>query len=154
MEFKITQLENEKDKEIFNKMAYESFKENIGESDESIEAEFNFLMSQFDFDDPKNGILLCKTKKNTPIGFIWISIRQPQLIIRDKHGWIYDIYVDPNYRGKKVGTKLMKHAEEWSKKKEINTIGLNVYADNHIALKLYRRLEYKDKSYVLFKELE
>jgi len=154
MKFKIRELVSEKDREIFLNLAFESFKETIGMENEHIKNEFDNLMNQFDFKSPKNGVFICTTEENIPVGFIWISIRGPQLVIREKHAWIYDIFVNSRFRGQKLGSQLMKYGEKWTKDNEIRYMGLNVFADNDTALKLYRNFGYKDKSYVLFKELE
>jgi [ribosomal protein S18]-alanine N-acetyltransferase len=70
------------------------------------------------------------------VAFIFITIAE------DGVGHITTIGVAPEHRRRGLAQKLMLHAEEALRKRDINTIFLEVRVDNLAAQTLYRRLGY------------
>jgi ribosomal protein S18 acetylase RimI-like enzyme len=67
--------------------------------------------------------------------------------------WIYDITVDEGERGHGWGRAIMRAFEREARARGYTRAGLNVYADNHIARRLYETLGYLETARQLHKEL-
>lgn len=59
--------------------------------------------------------------------------------------WLDELYVDPEYRGKGVGTELFKFLEAGT---DYDYVRLEVEKDNARAMKLYRSLGFKNAEYI------
>ncbi|MGQ9538467.1 MAG: GNAT family N-acetyltransferase [Candidatus Bathycorpusculaceae bacterium] len=57
-----------------------------------------------------------------------------------KVGWVGNVIVDENHRGKGAGTMLVKHATGYLKSRGVETIGLYSYKEN---VDFYMRLGFK-----------
>jgi len=57
--------------------------------------------------------------------------------------YIDTVCIDPLFRGKGIGTKLLQHAEEVAKQKNISKLSLNVETQKEPAIRLYKRLGYE-----------
>lgn len=53
------------------------------------------------------------------------------------------VCIDPAFRGKGIGTKLLQYAEEVAKQKNISKLSLNVETEKEPAIRLYKRLGYE-----------
>ncbi|MFD3449827.1 GNAT family N-acetyltransferase [Microbacteriaceae bacterium 4G12] len=82
------------------------------------------------------------------IGNVWIHINQ-----EEKRGFLYNIYIAEEYRGKGYGTIAMQKSEEWLREKEIYRFGLHVFGHNTEAKKLYERLGFEVTGVNMLKEL-
>ncbi|GAB4534996.1 MAG: GNAT family N-acetyltransferase [Anaerolineae bacterium] len=59
---------------------------------------------------------------------------------KDRHVAELGVLVLPAYRGRGVGQLLVAYALDWAGEQGLKKIVLNVFATNHRALRLYRRL--------------
>ena len=75
-------------------------------------------------------------------GYVWFGIAQRPFSEVDI-GWIYDILVLPEHRGKGVGEALMRHALKLSKGRGFTQTGLMVNAKNKAASSLYEKLGFQ-----------
>lgn len=60
------------------------------------------------------------------------------MVTRD-FGYVFDLVVDPNFRGEKVGHLLLDGMKLWAKEKQLSHLELTVLANNHRAIKFYER---------------
>lgn len=60
-------------------------------------------------------------------------------IVPRNFGYIFDLVVDPNFRGEKAGQKLLDGMKVWAKSKQLSHLELSVLAQNHKAIKFYER---------------
>jgi len=67
--------------------------------------------------------------------------------------WIYDITIDPDKRGQGWGRAVMRAFESEARARGYARAGLNVYADNHVARRLYESMGYLETARQLHKEL-
>lgn len=67
--------------------------------------------------------------------------------------WIYDITVDEDRRGQGWGRAIMRAFEGEARARGYARAGLNVYADNAIARRLYESLGYTETARQLHKQL-
>ena len=82
------------------------------------------------------------------IGVLWLKHATPR-----KHGFVFDIALNENQRGKGFGKQAMLALEEVAKKMGLETIGLHVFAHNTAAMKLYAGLGYAVTSQNMVKRL-
>jgi GNAT superfamily N-acetyltransferase len=68
--------------------------------------------------------------------------------------WIYDVFVKPEYRRRRVGSALMAEAERFARSHGAHTLRLGVQARNEHARVFYARSGFRDYSCVLTKSLE
>jgi ribosomal protein S18 acetylase RimI-like enzyme len=67
--------------------------------------------------------------------------------------WIYDITVDETHRGEGWGRAIMRAFEGEARSRGYTRAGLNVYADNHVARRLYESLGYAETARQLHRSL-
>lgn len=92
---------------------------------------FSFLLSE-----PNTLSYRIVTQNEKIVGFIFITVT------KDGTGHITTIGVAPEHRRRGLAQKLLAHAEEALKKRDINTIFLEVRVDNLPAQNLYRQFDY------------
>jgi ribosomal protein S18 acetylase RimI-like enzyme len=69
-------------------------------------------------------------------GMLWVCHRWPI------QAWVYDVEVDPQWRGHGLGAAAMVHAAHWTRSAGVPWLGLNVFGPNAHARSLYERLGY------------
>jgi len=75
-------------------------------------------------------------------GYVWFGVSQ-RLFSDTEIGWIYDILVLPEHRGKGIGEALMRHALKVSKERGFAQTGLMVNTKNKVAWSLYEKLGFR-----------
>ncbi|WP_327357426.1 GNAT family N-acetyltransferase [Streptomyces sp. NBC_01304] len=80
------------------------------------------------------------------VGTLWVSMR-------DDGAYVYDVLVGEEHRGRGHGRTLMLLAETEARTGGADRIGLNVFAGNTPALRLYESLGYRPVTYFLYKSL-
>lgn len=83
------------------------------------------------------------------IGMIWIRHETPR-----PHGFIFDIMLDENQRGKGYGKQAMLALEAFARGIGLETIGLHVFAHNSAAVRLYEGLGYEVTNQNMVKKLD
>ncbi len=91
----------------------------------------------------KDGFMIAEDGDKA-VGFVacdtnWISIFE-----RKKVGEIHEIFVLPEYRGRGIGTELMRLAIEYARKRGRNVAELWVGRKNYRARKFYERLGFRE----------
>ncbi|KMS74976.1 acetyltransferase [Streptomyces viridochromogenes] len=81
-----------------------------------------------------------------PVGTLWLATR-------DGGAYVYDVETDVAHRGKGHGRTLMLLAEAQAIAAGHRGIGLNVFAGNAPAERLYESLGYETRLYALYKTL-
>ncbi|MCK4428874.1 MAG: GNAT family N-acetyltransferase [Candidatus Aenigmarchaeota archaeon] len=74
------------------------------------------------------------------VGYLTLTIRKDNL---RKKGYVGDLFVSQECRGKKMGEKLMKYTQDYCKKLSCESVELDVFANNEAAIKLHEKLKYK-----------
>jgi len=83
------------------------------------------------------------------IGMIWMKHETPQ-----PQGFILDFMLDEAQRGKGYGKLSLLALEEFAKGLGLKSLGLNVFAHNTSAMKLYKALGYEVTSQNMVKQLK
>lgn len=71
----------------------------------------------------------------TPVGRLWITLRHPQGVAGC--AFLYDIEVEPEFRGGGYGRALLAAAEDAVREHGLTALELNVFGDNPVAIALY-----------------
>ncbi|MFI8188878.1 GNAT family N-acetyltransferase [Streptomyces sp. NPDC085946] len=82
----------------------------------------------------------------TPVGTLWLAVR-------DDGAFVFDVEAHAGHRGKGHGRTLMLLAEVQTLAEGKRTLGLNVFAGNTPAERLYASLGYETTQYTLYKPL-
>ncbi|MFI9820207.1 GNAT family N-acetyltransferase [Streptomyces sp. NPDC052013] len=80
------------------------------------------------------------------VGALWLAVRGEQ-------AFVFDVETDPAHRGRGHGRSLMLLAEAQSVAAGKRTLGLNVFAGNTPAERLYESLGYRTTLYAMYKHL-
>jgi ribosomal protein S18 acetylase RimI-like enzyme len=141
-----------RDLKEFHKLKKESvidysklLKEKIKLHDKDIKKEFN------EFSSSNKKVLLIPEVNGQVIGFLTGSLI---LNYYKKIGYIDDLFVSKNFRGKNIGTLLIKEFMNILKKKKIMKCKLGVHIKNKKALKLYKKFGFKIYHYDMEKKIK
>ncbi|MEN8652868.1 GNAT family N-acetyltransferase [Streptomyces sp. 21So2-11] len=91
------------------------------------------------------------TSRYTVLGTLWVALRRP--FLGRSGAFVFDVEVAEAYRGRGHGRSLMLLAEQRAFAAGGERIGLNVYADNVPALRLYESLGYESEMRHFYKQL-
>ena len=85
------------------------------------------------------------------VGMIWLRAELDRPV---KRGFIFDVEIKEEFRGKGYGKQAMLLIEEKARELGIKRMGLNVFAYNDVAKNLYERIGYKVSTMNMLKDLE
>jgi GNAT superfamily N-acetyltransferase len=88
------------------------------------------------------------------LGFVCARIEDKEYKVLDKLGYIEELFVTETVRGQKIGTQLLEKIISVLKEKGCNVLGIDAYAPNESALKLYRKLGFIDHNVVLMRKVD
>lgn len=94
------------------------------------------------FKKPGNEFYVAESEEGEMAGFLWFGVSE-RPFSGIKVGWVYDIEVVPQFRGKGYGEALMRHALKLSKEKGFPQTGLMVNEKNKVAWSLYEKLGFQ-----------
>jgi len=60
------------------------------------------------------------------------------------HSYLGFMYVEPTFRGRGINKLILNSLKEWSISQEVFHFSLDVYADNHAAIKAYEKSGFKN----------
>lgn len=69
------------------------------------------------------------------------------------YGFIYDIFVEENFRRKGIGSRLLKATMDFCKSRGLRTLKLEVAANNQPALELYDKMGFSPERFFLGKKV-
>jgi len=130
--------------------AEENVKSGRWTADEALshsEADFKTLLPD-GLDSAGNELWSVVDSAGDEVGILWIATDR-----RPAHAFIYDIEMNPDYRGEGFGTATMLALEDWCRANAISSIGLHVFGHNEGAWRLYKRLGYVETNVNMEKQL-
>jgi len=87
------------------------------------------------------------------VGYLLVQNQPKTPMETSRHwGYINDLYVVPDHRGRGIGTDLLRRCMEYLGSAGIPHVRLSVWAQNERAMRLYTRAGFKD--YMLIMEAE
>ena len=97
-----------------------------------------------------NHAILVIEQGGTAVGRLWLAER----VMDDRRAlFIYDIHIDPQWRGHGLGRAAMLLAEDQARARGIGRIELNVFGGNAVARGLYLSLDYVERAVLMAKDL-
>jgi ribosomal protein S18 acetylase RimI-like enzyme len=101
----------------------------------------------------RNCIIFVAEAQGKIIGFVsgYIVFRNPQLSV-DRVGKIDNIIVDGMYRGNGIGTQLIEKMLQHFHDNKVKFFEISCDLENEDALRLYKRLGFKEQKVMLVKE--
>jgi ribosomal protein S18 acetylase RimI-like enzyme len=84
------------------------------------------------------------------VGYLWIG---PDTSGDHGSWWIWDVLIEVDQRGRGLGRQAMLLGEDYARAQGAHTIGLNVFAFNASARRLYESLGYEPTSIRMRKRL-
>jgi ribosomal protein S18 acetylase RimI-like enzyme len=103
-----------------------------------------------DYQKEPEGFVVSEDKSSRKVnGLLWFSTFPEK-----KSVFIHAIYVDPLYREKGVSDSLMDYLEQYSKKRNLENIELNVTVGLEYAIKFYQRRGFEIKRYFMSKKVK
>lgn len=92
-------------------------------------------------------------EENSIRGYCWTEIIDITLESgNEKHGIIYMIGTEPEYRGEGLGKKVLLAGLSYLKSQGIKTVSLSVDSENRVAYELYRRMGFEERGSTLWYE--
>ncbi|SPF34715.1 uncharacterized N-acetyltransferase YhfO [Candidatus Desulfosporosinus infrequens] len=95
-----------------------------------------------------------ETEKNQSIGYLVLHASSREEITGVNQGWIMDLGVLPEWRGKGAGRVLLKAAEDYCRERQVPYLGLAVTSHNVRALHLYEKSGFAEERKLMVKLLE
>ena len=114
---------------------------NIIPSEENRKRWINFVESLI---ESNSGELDFAIEDGEPVGYILYSWRVTPLKTKKKVGTIYDLFVLREYRGRGIGSSLMKGAIDNLKNHNVEIVRINVLSRNINAIHLYEKFGFRD----------
>jgi ribosomal protein S18 acetylase RimI-like enzyme len=97
-----------------------------------------------------DGVALIAEDEGTPVGYALASV-VPQTPVR---GHLYDLYVNPDVRGRGVGRELIAAVAEHLKGRGVTHLSLDVALTNDSARRLYERLGFRSYDVLMAVDLD
>ncbi len=72
------------------------------------------------------------------VGFVRVTKRTIEGF-SEEHAYMDPMMVDPEIRGKGIGTELLRRGTEWGKEQNLGSIWLDVWEENERVWKMYER---------------
>ena len=102
-------------------------------------------------DTPGMHFYVARTRADESVGYLWLATEPSDPIAGA--AWIYAIEVDPDFRGRGLGRRLLAAAEHEALRLGASAIALNVFGSNHVARHLYESSGYDVTSLQMRKSL-
>ncbi|MER5701737.1 GNAT family N-acetyltransferase [Micromonospora sp. NPDC002296] len=77
------------------------------------------------------------------VGWIWVTLPRPGGPSNPSTPWIHNIEVHPAHRGRGHAARMIGLVEAELARLGFDRLGLNVFADNTVAVRLYERLGFR-----------
>ncbi len=135
------------DKDILNEMLEKLIRYEYDHYNINVKEDFK-ITSFFDKKlKEDNSVVLVACYNNNIIGYIYAYIDSDNKITKDLEAFVNSLYIEEDYRNKKIGTKLIKELIEVLKRKDVKFISIDNMVNNIEARSLYEKLDFK-----IFKE--
>jgi ribosomal protein S18 acetylase RimI-like enzyme len=97
-------------------------------------------------------ILVAEDENHAFLGYLFVG-EGSNMMTGLRHGYIYDIFVNEEFRGKGIGRILLEKAESYCREKRYSRILLMVSTSNEPAIRLYDKMGFKAEQTYMGKTL-
>ena len=102
----------------------------------------------------RNSIVMVAESEKKLLGYVLSNIKKtPPVYKIDTYGYINDLFVKKEHRGKGISSKFKDESLNWFKKKGLKYSLIGVYSDNHGAHSIYKNWGFKDTEISMKKDL-
>ncbi len=120
----------------------------IVEARAEAEAEFAMLLQRGKSIEGQSLDIVLDEETSEPLGCVWWHVDEQK-----KRGFLFNVYVLEQHRGKGIGHEIMKLMDETLRKKGATHVVLNVSAGNRVAQALYEKNGYASTNMFMTKRL-
>lgn len=145
----IRELTKEDLNDVFFDLYYEGFMFHYNHRKDLFKKRTIEELKQYVFDQIENGLKIIGYYNNELVGYLAYEIKEKAT----KFIWIDEFVITESERGKGYGTLLMEELNNIAEKEQVKRIELNVFSFNENAIKLYKKLGYKEQRIILEKEV-
>lgn len=116
----------------------------------------NFIVKEYfkTLYNNKNNVIFIALEDSKIVGYIYVKLnipdKGPELEIE---AFIDGLFVEKEYRNRKIATNLIIEAKKWAISKKAKYISLNVLSQNDVARNLYYKLGLEDFSVLLKQQI-
>jgi ribosomal protein S18 acetylase RimI-like enzyme len=97
-------------------------------------------------------IFVAEDESHAFLGYLWVG-EGSNMMTGLKQGYIFDIFVKKEFRGKGIGKILLEKAQSYCREKGYSRILLRVFVNNANAIGLYNRMGFKTEQMHMGKAL-
>lgn len=97
-------------------------------------------------------IFVAEDESHAFLGYLWIG-EGGNMMTGLKHGYVYDIFVKEEFRGKGIGRILVEKSESYCRERGYSRILLMVSVSNQAAISLYGKMGFKAEQTYMAKAL-
>jgi len=148
---------NKKDLNDILRLNLVLFKKEFNEFDKTLNIKWTYSQKGKDYFNKritsKEGFVAVAVNNNEIIGYICCGLHNDRTRIAEK-AELENMMVAEEYRGQKIGSKLVKVFFEWCKTKKIKNILVTASADNLSGIRFYRKQGFNDYDLTLEKKLK
>lgn len=146
----IRELTKEDLNDIFFDIYYEGFLYHYNHRKDLFKKKTKEELKEYVFEQIENGLkIIGYFDDNELVGYLGYEIKEKAT----KFIWIDEFVITESERGKGYGTLLMEELNNIQEKENIQRIELNVFSFNENAIKLYKKLGYKEQRIILEKDV-
>jgi len=155
IEIKIAKLENLKNIQNFlhslMKYEYKNFDKTSDVQWAMSEECANYLKSRI---DEENSLALIACDDDEIVGYLSGGVQKADTWrTMDLCGKLSDMFVEEEYRNKKVGTLLVEEFLKWAKEKGAKRVEVKAFAGNDIACNFYRKHGFEEYTTIFEREV-
>ncbi len=97
-------------------------------------------------------IFIAEDETRAFLGYLWVG-EGINMMTGLRHGFVYDIFVKEEFRGKGIGKMLMEKAESYCRERGYSRLLLMVAVKNETAIRLYDSMGFKPEQTYMAKVL-
>jgi ribosomal protein S18 acetylase RimI-like enzyme len=147
-ETEFTQYYSEESLEAYAQSIARNFARPIEETRTEARAQVKNLLPEGVHTKGHHMFVVVDTETGSEVGTVWVHVDDDK-----KRAFLYDITVNERYRGMAYGRAIMQALESTVKQMKATSIGLHVFAENQVAINLYKKQGYRTASLNMHKEL-
>ena len=95
--------------------------------------------------DPDQAVFIASQADGKPVAFIETGLRSHvEGCETSPVGYIEAWYVDPHVRGQKLGSEMMRTAEQWAREKGMSEMASDTWLENEVSIQAHLKLGYSE----------
>ena len=117
--------------------------------DLGIDENFTVTNMYENYIEDSNKLLIVAEENDEIVGYLYGIIKPKDATYKYIIAKLEALYIDNNYRNKKIATSLIEYFKKWAISKNANKLEVNVWSNNIKAKSLYEKKNFKTTSETL-----